>query len=163
MRPALMIIDLQKAYYDAETKESMNKAAGVINEAIPLFRKKKLPVIWVQHIDVQDGSKPGKEGFEFIDQLTPGPGEYRIQKRYRNTFNKTKCLDILKKEKIDSVIITGYCAEYCIQGTAVGALDHDLVPILLRDGIASGDRKRKRFIEDINELISLKALKQVIE
>jgi nicotinamidase-related amidase len=163
MRPALLIIDLQKAYYDAETKGSMNKASDIINAVIPLFRKKSLPIIWVQHIDKEDESEPGKAGFEFIDQLKPNSKDYRVQKRYRNTFNKTNCLEIIKKENIDTVIITGYCAEFCIQGTYIGALDQDLVPIILKNGIASGNNENLRCIENINEIISSKALKKVLE
>ena len=163
MKPALLIIDLQKAYYNDETRTSMDTAAGVINDVIPLFRKKNRPVIWVQHIDQEDGSEPGKSGFEFIDPLKPASNDYRIQKRYRNTFNKTNCLEIIKKENIDTVILTGYCAEFCIQGTVIGALDLDLVPIVLRSGVASGNKKNLRFIESINEIISTKALKKVLE
>jgi nicotinamidase-related amidase len=163
MKPALMIIDLQKAYYDDETKESMNKASRCINAVIPIFRKKNLPIIWIQHIEKEDGSEPGKTGFDFIDQLQPGAEDYRIHKRYRNTFNKTNSLEIIKKEKIDTVILSGYCAEFCIQGTSVGAWDQDLVPILLKDGIASGNTKNIKFIESINEIISSKALKKLLE
>jgi nicotinamidase-related amidase len=163
MKPALMIIDLQKAYYNDETKDSMKKASKYINAAIPLFRKKNLPIIWIQHIDKEDGSEPGKKGFDFIDQLKPNSDDYRIHKRYRNTFNKTNCSEIIKKENIDTVIITGYCAEFCIQGTTIGALDQDLLPILLKDGIASGNDENLKFIENINEIISYKALKKVLE
>ena len=158
-----MIIDLQKAYYHDETKKSMNDASLLINAALPLFRKKNLPILWIQHIDKEDGSEPGKDGFEFIDQLKPDSNEYRVHKRYRNSFNKTNCLEIIKKENIDTVIITGYCAEFCIQGTYIGALDQDLVPILLKNGIASGNSKNIRFIESINEIISFQALKKVLE
>lgn len=163
MKPALLIIDLQKAYYDDESKESMNKASDFINAVIPLFRKKNLPIIWIQHIDEEDGAEPGKAGFEFIHQLKPNSNDYRVHKRYRNTFNKTNCLEIIKKENIDTVIITGYCAEFCIQGTYIGALDHDLVPILLKNGIASGNDDNLKLVESINEIISYKALKKVLE
>ena len=163
MKPALMIIDLQKAYYDDDTKISMDNASHVINAVIPLFRKKNLPIIWIQHIDEEDGAEPGKTGFEFIDQLKPNSDDYRVHKRYRNTFNKTNCGEIIKKEHIDTVIITGYCAEFCIQGTTIGALDQDLVPILLKNGIAGGNDDNVKFIESINEIISYKALKKVLE
>jgi nicotinamidase-related amidase len=163
MRPALMIIDLQKAFCEADTRESMSRAASLINRTIPLFREKKLPIVWVQHIDASDGSEPGKEGFEFIDELKPGPEDYRVHKRYRNSFNKTDCLDIVRKEKVDTLIVTGFCAEYCIQGTCVGALDLDLLPIILKDGIASGSEENRKAIEGINEIISLRALRKALE
>jgi len=42
MKIALMIIDLQKAYYVDDSKKSMDNACEYINAVIPLFRKKKL-------------------------------------------------------------------------------------------------------------------------
>jgi nicotinamidase-related amidase len=163
MRPALMIIDLQKAFCDSDSRESMSRAASTINRAIPLFREMRLPVIWVQHIDASDGSEPGKEGFDFIDELKPVAEDYRVHKRYRNCFNKTDCLEIVKEEKVDTLIVTGFCAEYCIQGTCVGALDLDLLPIILKDGIASGSEENRKVIEGINEIISIRALRKALE
>lgn len=163
MKPALIVTDLQNAYYKEDTKDSMNAACECINSVLPSFRSKKLPVLWVQHIDREDKSEPGEKGFEIIDRLEPGENDYRIQKRYRNAFNKTNLEEILKKESIDTLIVTGYCAEQCVQATIVGALDKDFVPILLRNGIASGNERNMRFIESANEIISSRALRKILE
>lgn len=163
MKPALMIIDLQKAYYYGDRIKSMDGACEYINAVLPLFRKKGLPVIWIQHIDDEDGVVPGTEGFEFIDCLKPESGEYRIHKEYGNSFNKTKCLEVLNENGADTVIITGYCAEYCVLSTYRGALDHDLMPVILRNGIASGNKKNIKFVEDISNIISYDVLKKILE
>jgi hypothetical protein len=42
MKIALFIIDMQKAYYNDRTKDSMNDACEYINAIIPLFRKQQL-------------------------------------------------------------------------------------------------------------------------
>ncbi len=163
MNLALMIIDLQKAFCNDQNKHSMDSACEYINAILPVFRKANLPILWVQHMDEEDGVGPGVEGFEFIDALQPQEGEYRIHKTYGNSFNKTNCMDILNEKKVDTVIITGYCAEYCVLSTYRGAKDHDLTPIILKNAIASPNPQNIKFVEDISELITYGALKKIVE
>jgi len=163
MRLALMIIDLQKAYYVDDSKKSMDSACEYINAVIPLFRKKKLPIFWIQDVEAEDAVVPGSERFDLIDCLKPEKDEYRIHKEYGNSFNKTKCIEILKEENIDTVIITGYCAENCVLSTYRGALDHDLTPVILKNGIASGNQDNLKFVEDISDIISYNMIKKLLE
>ncbi len=51
MKPALIVVDMQKEYYAPQTKELMDRAVEHINYLIPLFEERGLPVIWVQDID----------------------------------------------------------------------------------------------------------------
>ena len=45
MKPALLIIDVQKAFFgDPTTTQSLNDAVETINAAIALFREKHLPI-----------------------------------------------------------------------------------------------------------------------
>ena len=120
MNLALMIIDLQKAFYDDGSKQSMDSACEYINATLALFRKAKLPVFWVQHISEEDSVIPGTDGFEFIPLLQPEEGEYRVHKKYGNSFNKTDCIEIMNEKNVDTVLITGYCAEYCVLSTYRG-------------------------------------------
>jgi Amidases related to nicotinamidase len=163
MKPALLVIDLQKAFYGDRTRTIYDSACYFINSAIPLFRKKLYPVFWIQHIDETQGAIPGAPDFDFVDSLKPDPRDYRIHKRYNDSFNKTELLPAIQKENVDTVLISGFCAEYCIISTYIGALDHDLTPILLRNGIASGSEENKRFIEDTYTSMSLDALKKFLE
>ena len=163
MKMALMVIDLQKAYYNNRTKVSMDSACEYINAIIPHFRKRNLPVIWVQHKDEEDGSIPGKPGFEFIEQLKPEKNDYRITKEYGNSFNKTNCLDIMKENGIDTVIISGFCAEYCILSTYRGAQDVDLKPVILRNAISSDNEEHLKMVEEISNVISYGILCEVIK
>jgi len=160
MRMALMIIDMQKAYYEGYSKISMDSAVEYINAAIEMFRDKKLPIIWVQD---KDDVAPGEVGFDLIDQLKPQEEDYRITKEYGNSFNKTNCEKIIKEENIDTVIITGYCAEYCVLSTYRGALDLDIVPILFRGSIASGVKENITFVESISDIASYQVLKKLVE
>jgi len=160
MRMALMIIDMQKAFYVGNSKTSMDSAVEYINAAIEMFRTKNLPIIWVQD---RGDVAPGEIGFELIDQLKPQENEHRIIKDYGNSFNKTECAKIIMDENIDTLIITGYCAEYCVLSTYRGALDLDIVPILFRGSIASGEKENIRFVESICDIASYQVLRKLVK
>jgi len=159
MRLALMIIDMQKAFYEGKSKDSMEAAVEYILAAVEMFRKKNLPIIWVQ--DKED-VVPGDAGFELIDQLIPQENDYRIIKEYGNSFNKTECLKIVRDERIDTLILSGYCAEYCVLSTYRGALDLDIAPIIFRGSIASGVQENIRFVESISDIASYGVLKKLV-
>jgi nicotinamidase-related amidase len=91
------------------------------------------------------------------------PSDLHIHKTYGNSFNKTPLGEKLREAGVDTVILTGYCAEYCVLSTYRGAKDIDLTPIILRGSIAGGEPENIRFVENINELISFGALAKVLE
>ena len=163
MKLALMIIDLQKAYYQEESKKSIDSATEYINAVLPMFRKKKLPIIWVQDVDKGDGVVPGTEGFELIEALEPLESEHVVHKHYGNSFNKTNCADIIRDNQIDMIIMTGFCAEYCVLSTYRGALDLDLTPVLLKNGIASVNQDNLHMVENMSNIISYGVLKKMLE
>jgi nicotinamidase-related amidase len=163
MKPALLIIDLQKAFYGAETKASMDGAAECINAALALFREKKLPIAWIHHTNDAGGPFPGQEGFEFIDALRPKDGETHITKKYGNAFNKTNCAAVLRAQSVDTVFVTGFCAEHCVLSTYRGAKDLDLDPVLIRGCSASDVPENIKFVESISEIVSVNILKKILE
>ena len=71
--------------------------------------------------------------------------------------------DDLRKLGVDTVIITGFCAEFCVLAAYRGAEDRDLTPILLRGALASATPENIRFVENISSIISYGALKKVLE
>ena len=162
MKLALMVIDMQKEFYVGQTKEQMDRATEYINGVIPMFEEKGLPIIWVQDVDEGDGVVPGTDGFEFIDALTPKPDAIRIHKTYGNSFNKTDVDKILKENGVDTVVMTGFCAEFCVLSTYRGAKDLDYFPVILKNGIASTQEDRKQFVEDISDTITYGVLEKLL-
>ncbi len=163
MKIALLVIDVQKAYFDADSTKSLESAVEYINAAIELFRAKALPVICVQHRDDENNHVPGVEGFDLPESLKILPSDLHIHKTYGNSFNKTPLLDELKKLDVDTVLITGFRAEGCVLSTYRGAMDVDLTPILLRDAIAGPIKKNNHFVESICSIISYWALVKMLE
>ena len=162
MKLALMVIDMQKEFYVGQTKDQMDRATEHINYVIPMFEKKGLPIIWVQDKDEGEGVVPGKEGFEFIDSLKPKPDALRIHKTYGNSFNKTDVDKILKEAGVDTVVMTGFCAEFCVLSTYRGAKDLDYFPVILKNGIASTEEANKEFVEKISETITCGVLVKLL-
>lgn len=164
MKAALLVVDVQKEFFkDPATARSLNDAIEYINSAIALFRSKGLPVICVQHSDDVSNMVPGTDYFGLPDSLNVMASDIHIVKTYGNSFNKTPLAATLKKLGIDSVVISGYCAEYCVLSTYRGALDLDLKPMLLRNGLASGKPENIKFVENVNDIVSYGALKALIE
>lgn len=162
-RPALLVIDLQKAFLQGGAVRTIAGACETINGILPRFRERGLPVIWVQHRNASEDLVEGTEGFALLDTLKPASGEPVVVKEYGNAFNKTGLAKILKELGINTVVLSGYCAEYCVLSTYRGAKDLDLVPMMLSDALASGDEDNIGFVLRISETISSGALSKFLE
>ncbi|NQU66385.1 MAG: cysteine hydrolase [Candidatus Marinimicrobia bacterium] len=164
MKPVLLVIDVQKEFfeYSQKTKQSLNEAMDYINAAISLFREKELPIICVQHLDEEDGLFPGEDGFELPKELDIVTSDRHIHKTYGNAFNKTSLNETIRSLEVDTVIITGFSAEGCVLSTFKGAEDLDLMPIILRSSLASGNPENIAFIENICNIISIGALRKML-
>ena len=164
MKPALLVIDVQKKFFkNPTTAQSLNDAIEYINAAIELFRKKHLPIICIQHMDREQGLVPGKDGFELPQNLNILPSDLHVHKTYGNSFNKTPLAEKLRELDVDTVIITGFSAEYCVLSTCRGAEDLNMTPIVLRGSLASDTRENVAFVERISDIISYGSLKKVLE
>jgi nicotinamidase-related amidase len=164
MKPALLVIDVQNRFFKISQScaDSLNSAIEYINAAIGLFRSKGYPIFVIQHKDENEDLLPETPDFELPKTLKVEPQDPRITKTYGNSFNKTSLAAQLQGRAVDTVIITGFCAEYCVFSTYVGAQDLDLKPIILRGAIASDNAEHIKFVEEITETITYGALKTLL-
>jgi len=165
MKPALLVIDMQERFFGfgPETSESLRNAMEYINPTIGLFRERALPVVCVLHMDDEEGLLPDVAGFGVPKELDIAPSDLHIHKTYGNAFHGTPLGEKLRDLGVDTVLITGFCAEHCVLSTYRGAEDLDLTPIILRGSLASGNSENIRFVESISNLISFGALQKVLE
>lgn len=164
MKPALLVIDVQNEFFNISQacSDSLKSAIQYINAAIDLFRKKNLQIIVIQHRSEEENLVPGKQGFDIPESVKLAPQDTRIVKTYSNSFTKTDLEEKLKKLGVDTVIVTGFCAEYCVLSTCKGAQDLDITPIVLKGAIASDNAEHVRFVEEITDTISYGALKAML-
>jgi nicotinamidase-related amidase len=165
MKAALLVIDIQNDFFNISQvcSDSLKSAIKYVNAAIELFRKRNLPIVIVQHKDEQDGLVPGTPGFNVPETVNTTSNDLRIVKTYGNSFNKTGLTEKLRQLGVDTVIITGFCAEQCVLSTYKGAEDLDLKPIILKGAIASPNLEHIKFVEEITDTITIGALNTVLQ
>jgi nicotinamidase-related amidase len=61
-----------------------------------------------------------------------------LTKQYASAFHGTSLLSLLNYNGIDSLLITGVSTSGCIRATATDAIQHGLIPMVVRDAV--GDR-----------------------
>jgi nicotinamidase-related amidase len=161
MKPALLVIDLQNDCVRDENRVSIRSAIAVINQAMPEFRKRGFPVVVIQHADAN--LVPGTSSYDLIDGLKVEPADIRVQKTYMNGFNKTNLEEVLKAAGADYLVISGYCAEYCVLGTMRGADDRDYRYALLSGGVASASERNMAGVFDSHDSLSMGPLVALLE
>ncbi len=133
-----------------------------INEAIAIFRRKELPIIVVYHVEKDGNPAPGTKGFEFHHSVKIEETDKKVVKNYPNAFNRTELERMLTDEGCDSVLLTGLSATGCVLATFLGAIDKDLSPYLVKDAVAGSREDLVRFVEEICDSLSLKAITELL-
>lgn len=151
--PAVLSIDLMRAYFDPESPlclpspQSLDVAADVIAAA----RAGSLPVL---HTMVRYGPD-GWDGGVFIrkipalraligetpagqlmPEVAPLEEETVIVKQYASAFFGTSLASTLHARGVDTVVIVGTSTSGCVRATAVDAIQHGFIPLVVRDGVA---------------------------
>src|SRR5690606_25767551 len=74
----------------------------------------------------------------FAPGLEPRDGELVITKQYASAFFGTSLASALRVQGVDTLVIAGVSTSGCIRVTAVDALQHGFVPLVVREAV--GDR-----------------------
>lgn len=147
---ALLLIDLQNDYFPGGKMELVNSDEAVKKAAkiVKFFRKKKLPIIHIQHLSVRPGSTffiPNTEGAKIHPAVEPLPNEVVFHKNYPNSFRNTGLLDYLKENSIKDLVICGMMTHMCVDATTRAAFDFGFNCTVISDSCAS----RKLIFEHI--------------
>jgi nicotinamidase-related amidase len=159
MKPALLVIDMQNEFFadGSPALESLRSAAGYINAAIALFRRVDAPVVVVSDIEEPD-RVPGSVPFAVHLSVRVKTEDLHIDKRFGNAFWKTDLDEQLRARGVDMLVLSGFCAEYCVLDTYRGARERGWPAALLRSGIASPRADHVRMVESICDVVSYGAL-----
>ena len=163
MKPALLVVDLQQRFFNGSetTRRLLESATQYANASISLFREKNLPIICILHCD--ETLKPAHHDFDIPDALQILPSDYRLVKSHGNAFMEPDLMPHLRDLGVDTVVIVGFCAEYCVLSTYRGAEDHGLTPVIMRGGLASAKPENINFVENIGNIISYPVLAKMLE
>lgn len=157
-RPALLMIDFARAYFDTDSPlyagvEALRDTAG---QLLDTARRCAVPVFHTR-VEYQPGGADGGVFYrkiaalklfdrgspmgDFESPLGPLPGEAVITKQYPSAFFGTDLAMRLKAAGIDTLVIAGLSTSGCVRASAVDAICHGFVPLVVRDCV--GDRLRE--------------------
>lgn len=155
---ALLILDPQNDFFgkDNPNLPAFQATVPVINAAIALFRDQHWPIIFIQH--TSNRKLEGSEIWIIYPQFDQRPDDIYLNKTQFSAFWKTHLEETLRENQVDSVIVCGYMAEYCVLSTLRGAAERGFDAVILEDSIASLEDRNTQFTLEISPKIRLEQL-----
>lgn len=141
---ALLLIDFQNDYF-SEGKWPLSgteAAAGQGAKLLAAFRNQGLPIVHVRH-EFLTADAPfflqGSEGAKIHHSVTPLKNEAIILKHKPNSFRDTELQEVLKKLKVEKLIIVGAMSHMCIDAGVRAAVDLGYEVSVAHDACAARD------------------------
>jgi maleamate amidohydrolase len=155
VRPAIVVVDLCVAYLQPGSPlfADAEPARACASRLVDLARSLDVPVIFTR-VEFEPGGIDGGLFFKKVGALQsfergnplgdfpeaprPLPGEVVVTKQYASAFFATSLASTMNAMRIDTAIVTGVSTSGCVRATALDALQHGFVPLVVRDAV--GDR-----------------------
>ena len=156
-RPALILVDFARAYFDKDCGlyAGVEQARAAAAEVYRAARLAGVPIVFTRvEYDAADPQiarnvfyrkVPALKAFDlgnpmgaFTSELAPADGDLVVTKHYPSAFFETDLATQLHVLDVDTVLITGLSTSGCVRATALDALCHGFVPLVVED--ACGDR-----------------------
>jgi len=81
----------------------------------------------------------GSPGAQVIAELAPLDHEHIVRKRRLSPFFQTGLAELLARENIQRVKVTGVCTHICVMETVAGLCDRDIPTAVIVDAVADFD------------------------
>ncbi len=119
---ALLVIDVQNEYFTGLMPiiYPQNSLLNIL-EAIKISQKFDIPIIMVQHTSTVKDAKAfvkGTFGWELHDSVKDIKVHHYIEKTFPSAFVDTDLENWLKKNGINTVVVSGYMTQHCCDTTA---------------------------------------------
>lgn len=163
LKPALLVLDIQKQFIPWMEQEALETKYAYINYAIGLFRKAELPVIRIYHTTPGQGPEEGTPEFEFVEDIQIKDTDTKVVKNHGNAFKKTDLDKILKEKEVNAIFIVGLSGTGCVLATYFGGIDHDYDTHLIKNAVISPKAEHTAVIEDSQDAMSISAVAMVLK
>jgi maleamate amidohydrolase len=154
-RPAVLVVDLIRAFTDERCPLASNLDAQVANtrRILDAARAAGAPVVmstvsydaaldeaglWALKVPNNEWLVEGSEWVEIDERLERRPGDMLLVKKYASCFFGTDLMSRLVSCAIDTVVIVGCTTSGCVRASAVDACSYGLHTIVVEDAV--GDR-----------------------
>ena len=153
-KTAFLIIDMQNFFFDRNSHAFVPSAPNIIKRIMSIRErcsKLNIPVIYTRHVNTPEDA--GQMGRWWKDFITPGsrmseiieeliePEMQILEKSQYNAFFKTDLEQILRRNNITQLIISGVMTNLCCETTAREAYVRDFDVFFGIDFTASYNRK----------------------
>ncbi|WP_207424857.1 cysteine hydrolase family protein [Desertivirga brevis] len=145
-RPALILIDIQKAFDNLNYWGGQRNNPNAENNAsklLMLWRDSNLPIFHIKHCSLNPTSllHESNEANEFKEIIKPIEGEKIIKKSVNSAFINTDLKDLLDREKITQLVIVGLTTDHCVSTTVRMAGNYGYETFLVSDATATFNKK----------------------
>lgn len=137
---ALLVIDMQAGLFEGNPPRY--DADGVIqriNEVARVMRTTGGTVIFIQHED-EDRLMRGTKGWEILPVLERNVSDLLVYKQACDAFYETTLADVLKKQAVTQLIVTGCATDFCVDTTIRAAASKNFEVVVVEDGHSTKDR-----------------------
>lgn len=134
-KSALLVIDVQNGV--VEGAFNLKAVLANIQQAVDKARVAGVPVIWVQHSDEE--LVIDSEDWQIVSELSPLPGESKVRKVHRSSFEATDLETILGGLRVGHVYITGMQTNNCVRHTTHSAQERGYDVTVLSDAHSTTD------------------------
>ncbi|MDR3595741.1 cysteine hydrolase family protein [Clostridium sp.] len=141
MKKALLVIDVQNEYFTGKLKVTYpNNSLDNILKVMDYAKENDMLIIIVQHASINGNTfiKNSNE-WEIHPKILEKSYDYIIEKNKPSSFYGTNLEEILKKENIDEVVISGYMTQMCCDTTAREAFHKGYLVEFLSDATGTID------------------------
>ncbi|MBS2964564.1 cysteine hydrolase [Actinocrinis puniceicyclus] len=138
---ALLVVDVQNSV--VENAYERDKVVANINALVERARAAQVPVVWIQHSDLDEGGiVHGSEGWQIVPELSPREDETRVDKHYGDSFEDTALETALSVLGVGRLIVSGAQTDACVRSTLHGAFARGYDAILVGDAHTTEDQTK---------------------
>jgi nicotinamidase-related amidase len=148
-RPALVVVDVCRAYVDRDSPlyAGVEDAVASAGRVVAAARTGGVPVLFT-FVVPEAGSAfarkvPSLQVFathlgDPVDDPRPADGDVIVTKTAPSAFFGTGLAERLRADGVDTVVVVGLSTSGCVRATAVDAVSHGFVTVVVREAV--GDR-----------------------
>lgn len=186
-RPALIIIDFVVAYLEPQSP-LYARVEDALQSTVRILRAARAAGVPVIHTNVEftpggiDGGvffrkvaalkcfERGSPLGAFGEGLEPRSDEVVVTKQYASAFFGTSLSATLTSLNVDTTILTGVTTSGCVRATAVDAMQHGFIPLVVRDAVGDCDSRpheanlfdlQAKYAEVVSEAVTLDYLQSI--
>ena len=161
-RPAVVVVDLNYGFTDPASPLACDLDDVLVScrSLLDVARDARVPVYFttIVYDDVWEAAaavflrkvpalkvlRPGTRWVEIDERLGRREDEPVIVKQYASAFFGTSLASTLTASGSDSVVLTGLTTSGCVRATAVDAMQHGFIPLVVEEAVGDRDERPHR-------------------